>query len=181
LGRRPGNRYDVPDSGYSRSDHLPKAPMNGSIRERNPPPLESGRWRPQHEGGKSAHHDRNRSWNGDKPPHHYRNRSWNGDKPPHHNRNRSWDGGKPPHHHRKRKRHDYYDYGWDYPCYDWRRSWNSWECDRFGYYYPDYSDDEGYSSAHYRWCRKRYRSYDARTNTFMGNDGRRHRCDSPYD
>jgi hypothetical protein len=35
-------------------------------------------------------------------------------------------------------------------------------------------------SAHVRWCYNRYRSYDARTDSFMGYDGRRHRCNSPY-
>ena len=29
---------------------------------------------------------------------------------------------------------------------------------------------------HVAWCRNRYRSYNARTDTFRGNDGRRHRC-----
>ena len=33
---------------------------------------------------------------------------------------------------------------------------------------------------HVQWCYDRYRSYDARSNTFMGYDGYRHECNSPY-
>lgn len=33
--------------------------------------------------------------------------------------------------------------------------------------------------SHIRWCAARYRSYDARSNTFVGFDGRRHRCTGP--
>lgn len=35
-------------------------------------------------------------------------------------------------------------------------------------------------SRHVRWCANRYRSYNARTNTYMGFDGRPHRCRSPF-
>jgi hypothetical protein len=33
-----------------------------------------------------------------------------------------------------------------------------------------------YGSAHVRACEQRYRSYDARTDSYMGYDGYRHRC-----
>jgi hypothetical protein len=66
--------------------------------------------------------------------------------------------------------------------------------------YDDYYDDYGYGygygpyrgyyaprayvapvgGSHVRWCMNRYRSYDPRSNTFMGYDGDRHRCVSPY-
>ncbi|WP_239025350.1 BA14K family protein [Rhodoligotrophos defluvii] len=36
------------------------------------------------------------------------------------------------------------------------------------------------SSAHVAWCQDRYRSYDPSTDSYMGYDGRRHRCYSPY-
>lgn len=36
------------------------------------------------------------------------------------------------------------------------------------------------SSAHVRWCADRYRSYNPGSDTFRGNDGRNHRCNSPY-
>jgi hypothetical protein len=36
-------------------------------------------------------------------------------------------------------------------------------------------------SAHVRWCSNRYRSYDPRTNTWVGYSGRVYQCNSPYD
>jgi hypothetical protein len=45
----------------------------------------------------------------------------------------------------------------------------------------DYYDDGYYGGgSHVQWCLNRYRSYDPRTNTYMGYDGYRHRCNSPY-
>ena len=38
----------------------------------------------------------------------------------------------------------------------------------------------GYSRAHYNWCAARYRSYDARTNTYQPYEGPRRQCRSPY-
>jgi BA14K-like protein len=38
-----------------------------------------------------------------------------------------------------------------------------------------------YGSAHVRWCSDRYRSYNPRTNTWVGNSGRVYQCNSPYD
>jgi len=38
----------------------------------------------------------------------------------------------------------------------------------------------GFSTAHYNWCHKRYRSYHARTNTFQPFKGRRKQCLSPF-
>jgi Ni/Co efflux regulator RcnB len=38
----------------------------------------------------------------------------------------------------------------------------------------------GGSSSHVDWCLNRYRSYDPSTDTFLGYDGYRHRCNSPY-
>ncbi|MGE0211139.1 MAG: BA14K family protein [Parvibaculaceae bacterium] len=37
-----------------------------------------------------------------------------------------------------------------------------------------------YGGGHVAWCRSQYRSYDVRSNTYMGYDGYRHRCVSPY-
>lgn len=55
----------------------------------------------------------------------------------------------------------------------------------YGYapYYRPYNYRPYYASrgnAHVRWCLNRYRSYDPRSNTFLGYDGDRHRCKSPY-
>ena len=33
-----------------------------------------------------------------------------------------------------------------------------------------------YGQSHARWCQSRYRSYDWRSNTYLGNDGYRHVC-----
>lgn len=51
----------------------------------------------------------------------------------------------------------------------------------YGYDYYDYDDRSyGGGGSHVQWCRDRYRSYNPRTDTFMGYDGRRHRCRGPY-
>lgn len=48
------------------------------------------------------------------------------------------------------------------------------------YYYDDPYYIEPGSSRHVRYCLKRYRTYNVRTNTFRGYDGYLHRCRSPY-
>lgn len=55
-------------------------------------------------------------------------------------------------------------------------------------YYGGYDDDYydyrpyagGYGNSHVRWCLRRYRSYNPRTDTYLGYDGYRRRCRSPY-
>ena len=70
-----------------------------------------------------------------------------------------------------------------------------------GYYYGrpwwSYDNDPGFAisigvpsvaygyrsyggGSHVQWCLNRYRSYDPGSNTFMGYDGYRHRCNSPF-
>jgi hypothetical protein len=45
-----------------------------------------------------------------------------------------------------------------------------------------YDDDDDYDGdAHLAYCMDRYRSYHPPSNTFMGFDGERHECVSPYD
>ena len=46
----------------------------------------------------------------------------------------------------------------------------------YGYGYNSYRG----GGDHVQWCYNRYRSYDVRSNTFMGYDGYRHECNSPY-
>jgi BA14K-like protein len=46
------------------------------------------------------------------------------------------------------------------------------------YYGGGYNN--GYGNSHVDYCMRRYRSYDPRTNTFMGYDGYRHECVGPY-
>jgi len=60
----------------------------------------------------------------------------------------------------------------------------------YPYYRPYYSYRPYYygyrpyyrpvGGSHVRWCLNRYRSYDPRSNSFLGYDGYRHRCKSPY-
>lgn len=47
------------------------------------------------------------------------------------------------------------------------------------YRYGDFRN--GRTSSHKAWCRARYRSYDPASDTFMGYDMNRHRCNSPHD
>ena len=52
-----------------------------------------------------------------------------------------------------------------------------------GYGYNDgYYGNRYYSGGgdHVQWCLNRYRSYNPRTDTYMGYDGYRHRCRGPY-
>jgi hypothetical protein len=54
------------------------------------------------------------------------------------------------------------------------------------YRYGDFKHRHGHkhvrsASAHVAWCSDHYRSYDAASDTYMGNSRVRHRCDSPYD
>jgi hypothetical protein len=76
----------------------------------------------------------------------------------------------------------------------WHHRRSDWDVDfgfplAFGLSAPLYADpyyDYGYygyrdsGSGHVEYCLDRYRSYDPRTNTFMGYDGLLHECISPY-
>ena len=66
----------------------------------------------------------------------------------------------------------YYDGGW-YTA-PW---WLGFGPFSFGFGTPYYS---GNWDAHVQWCLNRYRSYDPRSDSFLGYDGLRHRCRSPY-
>jgi hypothetical protein len=54
----------------------------------------------------------------------------------------------------------------------------------YGYGYAPYRSYYSYAPAggggHVRYCMSRYRTYDPRSNTFIGYDGDRHQCRSPY-
>lgn len=45
---------------------------------------------------------------------------------------------------------------------------------------PRHYRHSGHGSAHVNWCYNRYRSYDARTDTFQPYHGPRRKCHSPY-
>ena len=58
---------------------------------------------------------------------------------------------------------------------------------RFGLTVPLYADDydddivdDDLGIAHVEWCMSRYRSYHPPSDTFLGYDGLRHRCNSPF-
>ena len=83
-----------------------------------------------------------------------------------------WQYNKWQHGDRKRKRdrhHRHYRDGFWYSSPFW-----------FSFTVPLAASRYGSGSAHVEWCYDRYRSSDARTDTFMGYDGRRHYCNSPY-
>lgn len=88
----------------------------------------------------------------------------------------------------------------------WRRPGRYWGYRRDRYYWPRYRSrfyydpfwgadpwwDDGppvivaprvsyRGSAHVEWCLDRYRSYNPRTNTWVGYSGKVYQCDSPYD
>ena len=53
----------------------------------------------------------------------------------------------------------------------------------YGYGYGNgygYGAGQGYGGGHVEWCLNRYRSYDPASDTYMGYDGYRHRCNSPF-
>ena len=84
--------------------------------------------------------------------------------------------------------------GGQYGQYDGRRHGRHHHRRGFGFYgaapyvpYGYYSDSYVYedepmyevapqSDADDQYCRRRYRSYDSASGTFLGNDGRRHPC-----
>lgn len=51
------------------------------------------------------------------------------------------------------------------------------------YYYGRYHKhrEHASSSKHVKWCRARYKTYNAKTDTFIGKRNKRYRCNSPYD
>lgn len=86
-------------------------------------------------------------------------------------------------------------------CNDWRQNRSGWKDDHYQRFYSthrrnrDFGGDDtlralgfgigaaigssivrGPYNADTRACAFRYRTYDPRSNTFMGNDGRRHAC-----
>jgi hypothetical protein len=46
--------------------------------------------------------------------------------------------------------------------------------------YDNENYDNGYGNGHVEWCLNRYQSYNPNSDTFLGYDGRYHRCNSPY-
>jgi hypothetical protein len=87
----------------------------------------------------------------------------------------------PKHHgHRYKHKHDKYRYYHDGWWYGW--PWWTGIGIGIGIGWGDYWDEPVYGAygAHEEWCLRRYRSYDPATDTYLGYDGRYHRCISPY-
>lgn len=84
-------------------------------------------------------------------------------------------------------------------CSDWRTNHRRWGNDQYQSFYRYHRNDRGFdnglaaglfgfaigatvtgalgnTSDHVRACQNRYRSYSARTDTFLGYDGSRHLC-----
>jgi hypothetical protein len=78
------------------------------------------------------------------------------------------------HHHGNRYR--YYRRGYPHFYGGFYYAWPWWYSSPY-YYYPRRAYAYG---AHERWCLNRYRSYNPRTDMFLGYDGRYHYCNSPY-
>ncbi|MFO0991800.1 MAG: BA14K family protein [Hyphomicrobiales bacterium] len=127
----------------------------------------------------------------------YGNRHWNGR---HYGYNKHWNHNRYGWNNRWHGRHYGWNNGWNNGwcryggCYGYNNGWNNaWPWFAAGaaigyagsyYYNDDYYDDGAYYgggyNAHVEWCLSRYRSYDPRSDTFVGYDGYRHRCRAPY-
>ncbi|MFN4142765.1 BA14K family protein [Aestuariivirga sp.] len=83
-------------------------------------------------------------------------------------------------HHGSRYRYRYPGYPFFYGGFWYSDPWWRYDYPYYGYY-PSYRYRAYDNEAHVEWCLNRYRSYNPRTDTFLGYDGRRHRCNSPYD
>jgi len=94
-------------------------------------------------------------------------RSWNGGK----NWNRSGGGGHNNYgYYNYYPRFNYFNYGY------WGGFYNDWYAPRYyvpRYYYPRYAPNYGTRDTS---CHARYRSYNSRTGTYTGYDGKQHRC-----
>jgi hypothetical protein len=97
---------------------------------------------------------------------------------------------------RRNPRRSYYRWrGRDYPRY--RNRQGSYRHYRNGYYYSSpwwlltipfaaaagaaIANSGSDGSSHVRWCSDRYRSYNPRSNTWVGYSGQVYQCNSPYD
>lgn len=100
------------------------------------------------------------------------NRGWRGGW------NRGWHGNRFRYRHGP-YRHYYRGYWYNNPWWLGAAITAPLALGAYAYSYPPaygYSDD----TAHVQWCLNRYRSYDPASDSYMGYDGYRHRCNSPY-
>jgi hypothetical protein len=91
--------------------------------------------------------------------------------------------GRPHGFHRRWWGHGRGGWGWRHRGWGWRHHGWGWGgvaigfgIGAYGAGYPYGYYGGGYASGHVQYCLNRYRSYDPRSNTFMGYDGMRHLC-----
>ena len=108
-----------------------------------------------------------RNWNGQ----HWNGKNWNGRHWNNWYRNGRWHG---PRYRYRYPGYNYFNNGFWYPWPWWsyNRGWNFEVGDAFA--------GGSYASNHVQWCMNRYRSYNPRTDTYTGYDGKKHRCRGPY-
>jgi hypothetical protein len=162
MGRAPGGAWHAPGGGNWANGpgtvwHGPGGrPIGGN----------------NYHGGMPYPGRRDHGWNG----------NWNNNWNPNWYRNGHWYG---PRYHYRYPGYNYYYGGFWYPWPWWSNVWNLQIGENYGYWNGGYNYNSGYYSGygkrHVAWCMGRYRSYNAYTNTFTGYDGRRHRCNSPFD
>ena len=108
-----------------------------------------------------------RNWNGQ----HWNGKNWNGRHWNNWYRNGRWHG---PRYRYRYPGYNYFNNGFWYPWPWWsyNRGWNFEVGDAFA--------GGSYASNHVQWCMNRYRSYNPRTDTYTGYDGKKRRCRGPY-
>lgn len=107
-------------------------------------------------------------WNGQ----HWNGRNWNGRHWNNWYRNGRWYG---PRYRYRYPGHNYFYSGFWYPWPWWSYYGGGW-----GFEVGDAFAGGSYASQHVQWCMNRYRSYNPRTDTYTGYDGKKHRCRGPY-
>lgn len=109
-----------------------------------------------------------RNWNGQR----WNGRNWHGRNWNNWYRNGRWYGP------RYRYRYPGYNYFYSGFWYPW--PWWSYNGGGWGFEVGDAFAGGSNASQHVQWCMNRYRSYNPRTDTYTGYDGKKHRCRGPY-
>lgn len=110
------------------------------------------------------------------PGHGWQGNSWNSTWNRNWYRNGHWYGPRFPY---RCPGYTYFYGGFWYPWPWWSNVWTFQVGENGGYWNGGYSSGRG--SRHVSWCMGRYRSYNPRTDSYTGYDGRQHRCISPFD
>lgn len=74
-----------------------------------------------------------------------------------------------------------WDMGYPYGCYGYGSGFYGGFGGFYGdLYYPRRHAAYSHNSRHVAWCKSRYRTYNVRSDTFIGRGNKRYRCRSPY-